>query len=75
MQVKPDVVILQSHIAELILAGLLPKYFSSEWSVAKFHLPEETQFIAAFGSQNILMIIGMDGRYWIDLITIIWLSV
>jgi len=42
--------------------GVLPKYFSSEWSFAQFHLPEETQFVAAFGSQNTVLIIGMDGR-------------
>lgn len=43
--------------------GVLPKYFSSEWSFAQFHLPEDTQFIAAFGSQNTVIIVGMDGRY------------
>ncbi|KAL5974874.1 Autophagy-related protein 18d [Asimina triloba] len=43
--------------------GVLPKYFSSEWSFAQFHLPEETRFIAAFGSQNTVMIVGLDGRY------------
>lgn len=43
--------------------GVLPKYFSSEWSFAQFHLPEDTQFIAAFGSQNTIIIVGMDGRY------------
>uniref|UniRef100_A0A2N9EVH5 BCAS3 domain-containing protein n=1 Tax=Fagus sylvatica TaxID=28930 RepID=A0A2N9EVH5_FAGSY len=42
--------------------GVLPKYFSSEWSFAQFHLPEDTQFIAAFGSQNTVIIVGMDGR-------------
>lgn len=43
--------------------GVLPKYFSSEWSFARFHLPEDTQFISAFGSQNTVVIVGMDGRY------------
>ncbi|KAG6518122.1 hypothetical protein ZIOFF_021524 [Zingiber officinale] len=41
---------------------VLPKYFSSEWSFAQFHLPEVTRYIAAFGSQNSVMIVGMDGR-------------
>lgn len=46
------------------LRGVLPKYFSSEWSFAQFHLPEDTQFIAAFGSQNTLVIVGMDGSFY-----------
>lgn len=45
------------------LSGLLPQYFGSEWSFAQFHLPEYTPFIAAFGSQNTVIIVGMDGRY------------
>lgn len=49
--------------ASEISPGVLPKYFSSEWSFAQFHLPEYTQFIAAFGSQSSLIVVGMDGRY------------
>ncbi|KAJ0045812.1 hypothetical protein Pint_06702 [Pistacia integerrima] len=45
------------------MRGVLPKYFSSEWSFAQFHLPEDTQFIAAFGSQNTVIIVGMDGSW------------
>ncbi|XP_021904014.1 autophagy-related protein 18c isoform X2 [Carica papaya] len=48
------------------MRGVLPKYFSSEWSFAQFHLPEDTQFIAAFGSQNTVVIVGMDGRCSFD---------
>lgn len=44
---------------------MLPKYFSSEWSFAQFHLPEVTRYTAAFGAQNAVIIIGMDGRYQI----------
>ncbi|KDP21619.1 hypothetical protein JCGZ_03290 [Jatropha curcas] len=43
---------------------VLPKYFSSEWSFAQFHLPEDIQFIAAFGSQNTVIIVGMDGSFY-----------
>ncbi|KAK8476406.1 hypothetical protein V6N11_075729 [Hibiscus sabdariffa] len=44
--------------------GVLPKYFSSEWSVAQFRLPEGSQYTAAFGQQkNTVMIIGMDGSF------------
>ncbi|XP_011033574.1 PREDICTED: autophagy-related protein 18a-like isoform X2 [Populus euphratica] len=43
--------------------GVLPKYFSSEWSVAQFHLPEGSQYIVAFGHQkNTVVILGLDGR-------------
>ncbi|KAI7988941.1 Autophagy-related protein 18c [Camellia lanceoleosa] len=48
------------------MKGVLPKYFSSEWSFAQFHLPEYTKFIAAFGSQNTVIIVGMDGRKWLE---------
>ncbi|XP_022742096.1 autophagy-related protein 18d-like isoform X2 [Durio zibethinus] len=48
------------------MRGVLPKYFSSEWSFAQFHLPEDTQFIAAFGSQNTVIVVGMDGRCSFD---------
>ncbi|KAL6146575.1 PREDICTED: autophagy-related protein 18a-like [Fragaria vesca subsp. vesca] len=53
-----------SGISSLI-KGVLPKYFSSEWSVAKFHLPEGLQHIVAFGKQkNTIMIVGMDGSFY-----------
>jgi hypothetical protein len=44
-------------------SGILPKYFSSEWSFAQFHLPEVTRYIVAFGAQNTVMMVGLDGRY------------
>ncbi|TYI29273.1 hypothetical protein ES332_A05G305100v1 [Gossypium tomentosum] len=46
------------------MRGVLPKYFSSEWSFARFHLPEDTQFIAAFGSQNTVVVVGMNGSFY-----------
>ncbi|XP_047319908.1 autophagy-related protein 18c-like isoform X2 [Impatiens glandulifera] len=46
------------------MRGVLPKYFSSEWSFAQFHLPEYTKLVAAFGSQNTVMIVGMDGSFY-----------
>ncbi|XP_049359065.1 autophagy-related protein 18d-like [Solanum verrucosum] len=45
------------------MKGVLPKYFSSEWSFAQFHLPECTQYIAAFGSQNTIITAGTDGSF------------
>ncbi|EOA24065.1 hypothetical protein CARUB_v10017285mg [Capsella rubella] len=48
-----------------LFKGVLPKYFSSEWSVAQFRLVEGTQYIAAFGHQkNTVVILGMDGSFY-----------
>ncbi|KAI7754868.1 hypothetical protein M8C21_032032 [Ambrosia artemisiifolia] len=48
------------------MKGVLPKYFSSEWSFARFHLPESTQYMSAFGSQNTIIVVGMNGRCAFD---------
>ncbi|KAJ6762704.1 PROTEIN putative-RELATED [Salix purpurea] len=46
-----------------LFKGVLPKYFSSEWSVAQFRLPEGLRHFVVFGNQkNTIVIIGMDGR-------------
>jgi hypothetical protein len=46
-----------------LLAGVLPKYFHSEWSVAQFRLHEGEQYIVAFGHEkNTVAVVGMDGR-------------
>ncbi|KAJ9187747.1 hypothetical protein P3X46_003169 [Hevea brasiliensis] len=45
--------------------GVLPKYFSSEWSVAQFRLVEGSQYIVAFGHQkNTVVILGLDGSFY-----------
>jgi WD40 repeat protein len=45
--------------------GVLPKYFSSEWSFAQYRLPEETKSIVAFGPQkNTVIIVGSDGSFY-----------
>ncbi|XP_041992818.1 autophagy-related protein 18d-like isoform X3 [Salvia splendens] len=46
------------------LKGVLPKYFSSEWSFAQFHFPGITQFITTFGSQNTVIVVGLDGSFY-----------
>lgn len=47
------------------MKGVLPKYFSSEWSVAQFHLQEGIHYIVAFGHQeNTVVIVGMDGSFY-----------
>ncbi|KAG2288176.1 hypothetical protein Bca52824_047780 [Brassica carinata] len=48
-----------------LFKGVLPKYFSSEWSVAQFRLVEGTQYVVAFGHQkNTVVILGMDGSFY-----------
>jgi WD repeat-containing protein 45 len=45
------------------MKSVLPKYFSSEWSFAQFHIPD-TNTICAFGSEpNTLIAIGADGSF------------
>ncbi|KAI4301774.1 hypothetical protein L6164_035021 [Bauhinia variegata] len=47
------------------IKGVLPKYFSSEWSVAQFRLHEGAQYVVAFGHQkNTIVILGMDGSFY-----------
>ncbi|GAB4832110.1 Autophagy- protein 18d [Ancistrocladus abbreviatus] len=46
------------------MKGMLPKYFSSEWSFARFHLPVTSRFIVAFGSHNTVIIVGFDGSFY-----------
>ncbi|KAJ7977951.1 Autophagy-related protein like, partial [Quillaja saponaria] len=48
-----------------LFKGVLPRYFSSEWSVAQFRLHEGLQYIVAFGHQkNTVVILGMDGSFY-----------
>ncbi|KAG6543450.1 hypothetical protein Mapa_015120 [Marchantia paleacea] len=53
-----------------LFKGVLPKYFSSEWSFAQFRIPVETKAIVAFGpAKDTLIIVGSDGsfiRVWYD---------
>lgn len=47
------------------MKGVLPKYFSSEWSFAQFRVPEETRAIVAFGAQkNSIVIVCANGSYY-----------
>ncbi|KAJ6918192.1 hypothetical protein NC651_012430 [Populus alba x Populus x berolinensis] len=57
---------IHSRLSSLsIFKGVLPKYFSSEWSVARFRLPEGLQYCVGFGHQkNTIVIIGMDGSFY-----------
>jgi hypothetical protein len=42
----------------------LPSYFSSEWSLAQFRLPEGVKYSVAFEpkNNNTILIIGTNGR-------------
>eukprot|EP00257_Ricinus_communis_P013009 XP_015570354.1 autophagy-related protein 18a [Ricinus communis] len=47
------------------LKGVLPKYFSSERSVAQFRLPQGSKCLVGFGHQkNTIVIIGMNGSFY-----------
>ncbi|MCO5566773.1 hypothetical protein L7F22_020453 [Adiantum nelumboides] len=47
------------------MKGVLPRYFSSEWSFCQFRLPEETKSIVAFGpEQHSIIIVGSDGSFY-----------
>ncbi|KAL1549588.1 autophagy-related protein 18a-like [Salvia divinorum] len=47
------------------IKGVLPKYFSSEWSVAQFRVQEGIQHTAAFGpGENTVVVVGSNGSYY-----------
>ncbi|XP_042420319.1 autophagy-related protein 18a-like [Zingiber officinale] len=59
----PNASISNSHLS--FIKGVLPKYFHSEWSVAQFHLQENSQYVTAFGHQkNTVVILGIDGSFF-----------
>ncbi|GER35229.1 WD-repeat protein [Striga asiatica] len=60
---KPSIATSSSSLS--FIKGVLPKYFSSEWSVAQFRLPEGSQYIVGFGHQkNTMIILGLDGSFY-----------
>lgn len=47
------------------LKGVLPKYFSSEWSFAQFRLPVDVRTLVAFGADTgALAVVGLDGSFY-----------
>lgn len=47
------------------MKGVLPKYFSSEWSFAQFRLPEDVRTLVAFETDgSTLAIVGLDGSFY-----------
>ncbi|VYS61231.1 unnamed protein product [Arabidopsis thaliana] len=64
-RIAPDATPSSPSSSLSLFKGVLPRYFSSEWSVAQFRLVEGTQYIAAFGHQkNTVVILGMDGSFY-----------
>ncbi|MBA0742971.1 hypothetical protein Gogos_005696 [Gossypium gossypioides] len=62
--------VVSSHSSLSFIKGVLPKYFSSEWSVAQFRLVEGSQYLVAFGHQkNTVVILGIDGRKGLKVVT------
>jgi len=44
---------------------VLPKYFSSEWSLAQFRIPEDVRSFAAFGAEiSVLNVVCNNGRFY-----------
>lgn len=47
------------------MRGVLPRYFSSEWSFAQFRLPEDVRTLVAFGpDRTTVLIVGLDGSFY-----------
>jgi len=45
--------------------GMLPKYFSSEWSYAQYRVPDCKKTLVAFGTEkNTIVVVGVDGRFF-----------
>eukprot|EP00250_Pteridium_aquilinum_P017964 c23870_g1_i1 orf=376-1677(-) len=47
------------------MKGVLPSYFSSEWSFAQYRLPEDVRTLVAFGpDKTTVLIVGLDGSFY-----------
>jgi len=44
--------------------GMLPKYFSSEWSYAQFRIPDSKKTLVAFGPEKTIIVVTVDGRFF-----------
>ncbi|CAI9098709.1 OLC1v1035400C1 [Oldenlandia corymbosa var. corymbosa] len=52
-------------LSSFIMKGVLPRYFSSEWSVDQFRLPQGRKYIVAFGEKkDTVVILGWDGSFY-----------
>jgi WD40 repeat protein len=46
------------------MKGILPKYFSSEWSFAQFRVPEVKTIVAFGGEKNSIIVVSADGTFY-----------
>jgi len=46
------------------MKGILPGYFSSEWSFAQFRVPGDVRSIVSFGGENCIIVVSADGRVY-----------
>ena len=57
--------VVDAKAAFSFVKGFLPKYFSSEWSLAQFKLPDFTRSLVAFGPEpNTLIVVTVEGTYY-----------
>jgi len=46
------------------MKGLLPKYFSSEWSFAQFRVPDVRSIVAFGAEKNSIIVVSADGTFY-----------
>jgi len=46
------------------MKGLLPKYFSSEWSFAQFRVPDVRSMVAFGAEKNSIIVVSADGTFY-----------
>ena len=57
--------VIDAKAAFSFVKGFLPKYFSSEWSLAQFKLPDFTKSLVAFGPEpNTLIVVSVEGTFY-----------
>ncbi|KAG6613429.1 uncharacterized protein IUM83_04234 [Phytophthora cinnamomi] len=53
-----------SPACRLCGGGLLPKYFSSEWSFAQFQYRKPERFALSGREKNTIVVVGADGSFY-----------
>jgi len=46
------------------MKGVLPKYFSSEWSFAQFRVPDSKTIVAFGAEKNSIIVVSSDGSFY-----------
>jgi len=47
-----------------VLKGVLPKYFSSEWSIAQFRVPDVRTIVAFTCDETSIIVVSADGTFY-----------